>query len=134
MKLLLPISLGFALLGGLSASAHNNRATSLDPVMDLGLSQRARTMTQMMIPQLHLNEGEYVHLRSVHRILLYSLDGINTEFANNPDLRRAKLQELQGYYEQERVRVLNRTQLSQLQEQPVHDALPVIDLNSGGLG
>ncbi len=66
--------------------------------MDLQISQRAKAMTQPLVNRLYLNEAEYIRLRSVHRILLVSLDAINAEYASNPDMRHAKLQELQGYY------------------------------------
>jgi hypothetical protein len=116
----------------LPALAHEEAPA--DPVMDLQLNQRASVMTQGLINRLELNEGEYIRLRRVHRTLIAAVEEINTEFATQPDLRRAKLQELQGYYEQERARVLTPTQVSHLENRPVRDSLPAIDPSSGGFG
>jgi hypothetical protein len=109
-------------------------AAPAEPVMDLQLGQRASTMTQPLVNRLQLNEGEYVRLRRVHRILLASLDDINTEYAHDPATRHAKLLELQGYYEQERVHVLTPTQVGRLETRSVHDSLPAINPESGGMG
>ncbi|MGY3090465.1 hypothetical protein ACVWYF_003520 [Hymenobacter sp. UYAg731] len=103
-------------------------------LMDLQLGQRATAMTRVLIGQLNLNEGEYIRLRALHQILLASLDGINAQYVGTPEVKRAKLQELQGQYEQERLRVLSPSQVSHLQSQPASNSVPTIDLNSGGLG
>lgn len=91
-------------------------------------------MTREMIGPLTLNEGEYIRLRALHQVLLASLDGINAQYVGKPEVKHAKLQELQGQYEQERLRVLSPSQVSHLQSQPGQNAMPTIDLNSGGLG
>jgi hypothetical protein len=118
----------------LLAVRHPAEAAPAEPVMDLALGQRASTLTRTFTERLQLNEGEFVRLRRVHRILLASLDDINTEYAQDPTTRHAKLLELQGYYEQERVRVLTPTQVGRLEIRAVHDALPNVDPESGGLG
>ena len=108
--------------------------TPADPVMELSLSARARTMTQVLINSLELNEAEYIRLRVVHRILLASLDDIDAQYTNDPAIRRAKLIELQGYYEQERVRVLTPTQVGRLESNSLRNSMPTINVESGGLG
>ena len=91
-------------------------------------------MTQPLIDKLELNEGEYVRLRAIHRILLASVDDINAQYASDPATRRAKLLELQGYYEQERVRVLTPSQVGHLEAGPGREAIPTVNPESGGFG
>ncbi len=117
-----------------SAASGSLLAPPADPVMDLSLSQRASTMTQPLITTLELNEGEYIRLRTIHRILLASIDDINTQYASDPATRHTKLVELQGYYEQERVRVLTPMQMGRLESRPVRNAVPAINPESGGFG
>ncbi|MBF9224286.1 hypothetical protein [Hymenobacter ruricola] len=118
----------------LLVAGHLAEAAPAEPVMDLALGQRATALTRTFTDRLQLNEGEFVRLRRVHRILLASLDDINIEYAQDPTTRHAKLLELQGYYEQERTRVLTPTQVGRLEIRAVHDSLPTVNPESGGLG
>ena len=116
------------------AGSLEHSAVESDPVLDLNLGEQASHMTQPLINQLRLNEGEYIRLRRIHKILLAAIDDINTQYASQPVEHRAKLEELQSYYEQERIRVLTPTQVGRLEERTVQDSMPVINTESGGMG
>lgn len=111
-----------------------NETAKADPVLDLALGQQASQMTRPLTEELRLNEGEYIGLRRIHKVLLAAISDINAQYSAQPAVHRAKLEELQGYYEQERVRVLTPTQVGQLNQRGADKHLPAINTESGGLG
>jgi hypothetical protein len=132
-KLIVAVGLSF-LTTAVQAGGSVRIAAKADPVLDLALGEQASQMTRPLTEELRLNEGEYIGLRRIHKILLATISDINAEYSAQPAVHRAKLEELQGYYEQERLRVLTPSQVGQLQQRTVHDRLPAIDPVSGGLG
>jgi hypothetical protein len=135
IKSLIALGLGMGLsVATAQASIGVAVTASADPVLDLSLGQQASAMTRPLTQELRLNEGEYVRLRRIHKILLAAISDINTQYSAQPSVHRAKLQELQGYYEQERVRVLTPTQVGQLNQRAAEKHVPAINTESGGLG
>jgi hypothetical protein len=111
-----------------------NETANADLALDLALGQRASQMTRPLIEVLRLNEGEYIGLRRIHKVLLAAIDDINAQYSAQSAVHRAKLEELQSYYEQERVRVLTPKQVGQLNQHGTDKHIPTINTESGGLG
>jgi outer membrane lipopolysaccharide assembly protein LptE/RlpB len=95
---------------------------------------RLSEITRQMSNDLRLNEAQYIRLRAVNKIKLARLDEISWQYRSNPIEQQARIGELEAQYEAECSRILSPSQLSALQNDLRHDAVPATDPLEGGIG
>jgi hypothetical protein len=125
------------LLGGLAGSA---AAQKQEQFIELpGFSGPSpvlvEELTRQMSSSLHLNEVQYIRLRSANEAKLARLDEISWQYQGEAE-QRTKIEELQAEYEAECSRILTPSQLSLFrQSNPVtpERVIPVnkVDLAKG---
>jgi TolA-binding protein len=98
-------------------------------------SVRVDEMTRQMCDRLHLNEAQYIRLRSANQIKLARLDEIQWQYKNDPTQRHNMMSELEAQYESECSRIMTPSQLSLYKSEQQHDSVPTQpNQNEGGLG
>ena len=105
------------LLGGLAGSAS---AQKQEQFVELpGFSGPSpllvEELTRQMSSALHLDEAQYIHLRSANEAKLTRLDEISWQYPGEAE-QRAKVRELQVQYEAECSHILTPAQLSLFQQ------------------
>jgi hypothetical protein len=101
---------------------------------NLIIAAQATVLTKPLINKLKLNEAEYVRLRMLHKRWLVGLDEIR-QTSPNPLMQRIEVQGLESRFEQECLRVLTPSQVSELRLDAPHDVMPAQPADDqGGLG
>jgi TolA-binding protein len=125
------------LLSGLAsvASAQMKDRVAAVPGNARGPEPTAAEITRQMANRLHLNEAQYIRLRSVNQLKLARMDEIQWQYQQDPALRQQKLQELDAQYEQECQRILTPSQISLMRDELRREAVPTPqDPTGNGLG
>lgn len=131
------IVLTLLLLGGLSCAAMAQRKDVHAELPGSGEVSAVQVdeMTRQMCNVLHLNEAQYIKLRTANQIKLARIEEISWQFKDNVAEKRAKIGELEAQYEMECGRILTPSQLSMLRNEQQRDAVPAkADPTEGGLG
>ncbi|WP_022823055.1 hypothetical protein [Hymenobacter norwichensis] len=96
---------------------------------------RLSTITREMSNEMRLNEAQYIRLRAINKAKLARLDEISWLYRDNVAQQQASIGELEAQYEAECSRILSPSQLSALQNEFRHDAVPATsDPLEGGIG
>ncbi|MDB5262845.1 MAG: hypothetical protein JWQ14_2126 [Adhaeribacter sp.] len=74
--------------------------------------KRIALITRVMTAELGLNESEYIRLKALNRERIVKGDEIAEYYSNNPDIKAAKLQELENNFDKKFRNMLNPSQLA----------------------
>src|SRR5689334_7557926 len=96
-----------------AAQAGDRLAELPTPANNGMLHIRAIILTRDMSRALQLNDSQYERLRVINQIRLARQDEIQWLYQDDPEQRRARLAELELYYEQQCRRILTPAQLDQ---------------------
>ncbi len=125
--------LAFVALFTGTASAQRTERRVENPGQSEPTVTRVDDVTRQMADKLHLNEAQYIRLRTINKVKLAQLDQILWDYRDDNEARRLKLTELETYYQQECSRVLSPSQLSVYREtQPQVPAQPVTNEDTVG--
>ncbi|AIZ63903.1 hypothetical protein PK28_09785 [Hymenobacter sp. DG25B] len=119
--------------GQVSAQSSDRLAELPTPANNRMLHLRAIILTRDMSRTLQLNDTQYERLRVINQTRLARQDEILWLYQDDPAQQRARLSELDLYYEQQCRRILTPAQLDQF-IQVQQPAEPETDPHENGLG